>query len=283
METIVFEAEIPGVQISHIKRTEPFTMYENHAHEEYEIYYLIEGERYYLIGGKTYVINSGSIALINRDEIHKTSAVDSPYHERILISLKQEPMNTLLEASGELTLSDFFSGTNCVLELNENQNLQVEELIWRMVHAIKEERPGYKLTVMTLVAQMILLLQEEPIKTEEKESELTEHSHRQEVVNQVTNYLAKNYKEKLSLVDVAELFFLNKSYLSRIFKEVTGYAVNEYINLCRMKKARELLRTTDSQIIDIAFKVGYDSTTYFNKMFKKYHQISPREYRNSHF
>ena len=58
---------------------------------------------------------------------------------------------------------------------------------------------------------------------------------------------------------------MSKSYLSRVFKECTGYTVNEYINVNRIQQARKLLAETPLPVSDIASSLGYESVTYFER------------------
>ena len=82
-----------------------------------------------------------------------------------------------------------------------------------------------------------------------------------------------------SLDELAQAFYLNKSYLSRIFKKATGYTVTEYINIYRIQESQKLLEDTDMSIADVAQAVGYENMTYYNRVFKKYVETSPLQYR----
>ena len=96
---------------------------------------------------------------------------------------------------------------------------------------------------------------------------------------EIKNYLDEHYTEKLTLDDLAEHFFINKFYLSKIFKETYGTTVNNYLISKRITRAKQLLRFTDMTVDEVGAAVGMGDANYFSRMFRKVEGISPREYR----
>ncbi|MBE6054353.1 MAG: response regulator [Clostridium sartagoforme] len=92
-------------------------------------------------------------------------------------------------------------------------------------------------------------------------------------------YIEDNYKNHISLIDVAKHIYLSHEYFSRLFKEEVGENFSTYLTLYRMSKARELIRGTDMKISQIASAVGYSNPGYFSKNYKKYMGVSPEEDR----
>lgn len=84
------------------------------------------------------------------------------------------------------------------------------------------------------------------------------------------------HEEELSLYLVAEKLFVNYSYLSRIFKKLTGQSFSDYVLRLRMEKAKELLAKGE-KVYDTANQVGYRHVNYFAKAFTKYWGIRPSE------
>lgn len=85
---------------------------------------------------------------------------------------------------------------------------------------------------------------------------------------------------KLTIADLAKEAYMAPNYLSTLFKQETGFTINQYIMKARLDKAIELLTHTNRRIIDIATDVGYPDPAYFTKLFKKYTGLNPSEYRN---
>ena len=69
--------------------------------------------------------------------------------------------------------------------------------------------------------------------------------------------------------------------MCRLFKEVTGYSISEYINIHRIQKARHYLENTEFSISEITGLVGYGSMSHFEKNFKAYMNVSPLKYRKN--
>jgi len=108
------------------------------------------------------------------------------------------------------------------------------------------------------------------------ENKLSQQSH---ILDKIRHYLDENYSKDISLDTVAEVVNLSTSYLSFIFKEISGKNFVDYVNEFRIEKAKKLLDETSLNIAQIAEKVGYNSANNFSKVFKKYVGISPGQYR----
>ncbi len=100
-------------------------------------------------------------------------------------------------------------------------------------------------------------------------------------IAEVKTYIDQNFESKLSLEMVAQQFNINKSYLLRVFKEITGLTVNNYILQKRILKAKNELRFTNKTLDLIAEECGLDGANYFIRIFKKIEGITPGEYRKS--
>ena len=92
-------------------------------------------------------------------------------------------------------------------------------------------------------------------------------------------YIDIHFSQKLTLESLASQFFVDKTYLARIFKVQYGVTLMEYIYAVRMAKAKELLRFTQDTIEQVGEAVGVEDANYFSRVFKKFEGITPSEYR----
>lgn len=99
-------------------------------------------------------------------------------------------------------------------------------------------------------------------------------------VAHIKDYILDHLGEDLSLVLLAEQVHFNPSYLSRLFKQVTGNNIFNFIKEARLAKAKELLRNSHLKINEIAAAVGYISAPYFTRSFRTATSMSPQEYRD---
>ncbi|GAK42776.1 response regulator [Paenibacillus urinalis] len=100
-------------------------------------------------------------------------------------------------------------------------------------------------------------------------------------IRSLCSYIEENLEKDLSLVRLAELHHFNPSYLSRLFKQEKGTNLSEFIDDCRIRRAKELLQNTDLMIREVAIKVGYEAAHSFTRLFKKLTGMTPQEYRES--
>lgn len=98
-------------------------------------------------------------------------------------------------------------------------------------------------------------------------------------IEKALKYIDDNYKNHISLIDVARHIYLSHEYFSRLFKEEVGENFSTYLTIYRIRKAKELLKNTNMKISQIALEVGYSNAGYFSKNYKKYIGISPEEDR----
>jgi AraC-like DNA-binding protein len=107
--------------------------------------------------------------------------------------------------------------------------------------------------------------------------------HRAEPVEiwKARKFIKEHSAEELSLTKVAKAANISRNHLSEKFKQVTGTNFVEYVARARFERACELLRDVDLRISEIAFAVGFQSLSQFNRVFKKFSGKSPSAYRAS--
>lgn len=103
-------------------------------------------------------------------------------------------------------------------------------------------------------------------------------NHYSSKVNQALQFIYRHYQEDLSLANVATAAGAAPTYLSRLFKQETGETIFEFINRYRVQMARQYLRHRPESVTDVAFHVGFNNVTYFNRMFKRYAGMTPLAY-----
>ena len=101
----------------------------------------------------------------------------------------------------------------------------------------------------------------------------------QKIMPEILQYIEENYRNPLSLEELAEKSFYNPSYFSRIFKELYGKTLTEYITEKRINEAVKLLEDTSISIEDVCHKIGYSDKKHFYKVFKQKMKLTPGQYR----
>lgn len=276
-QRVIYQESAGGLSIDRVCRQPGFSMTARHFHGAYEIYYLVSGERHYFIGTRTYDVTAGCLVFIGRFQPHKTSQAGLCSHDRILINLDEGPFLDFAASAGELGLKEFFQSCQGVLPLKEEDRALAEGLFDEIAGELHLRQPGWRLAVQAALARLFILSKRRMAAFSPPPPPTASAPHRK--VDEAARLIAAHCCEPLSLEEVAGRLFLNKCYLSRIFKQVTGFTVSEYIHMNRLKKARELLTETSMGITEISEALGYDSITYFERVFKRSAGVPPLEYR----
>lgn len=90
--------------------------------------------------------------------------------------------------------------------------------------------------------------------------------------------MRQNIKRKVTLAQMSEIAQLSPFYLSRVFKEVTGYPIITYFNKMKIDKAKELFVEGNKKVKEVAYELGFTNEFYFSRIFKKIEGISPSEF-----
>lgn len=105
-------------------------------------------------------------------------------------------------------------------------------------------------------------------------------SHSSEIVSRACEYVLTHVNEEISVKLLSEKLFINKSYLSEIFKQKFGMTLLQYINMAKMERAKKLLEEGKLKNYQIAELLGFSDCEYFGRLFKKYSGTLPKDYRN---
>ncbi len=95
----------------------------------------------------------------------------------------------------------------------------------------------------------------------------------------VRDYLDTHYAEDIKLDDLAQMLYINKFYLTHIFKEQFGITINNYLTQVRITNAKKHLRFTDWNLEKISLECGFNNVSYFIRTFKKAEGMTPGEFR----
>ena len=107
---------------------------------------------------------------------------------------------------------------------------------------------------------------------------LINHSHN---IKQIILYIRKNLTKKIALEDIAKDLYITKEHLSRLFKKEMGITISEYIINEKIKEAKNLLKNSDFNILNIAEILNFANSSHFSNSFKKVTGVAPSAYRNN--
>jgi AraC-like DNA-binding protein len=273
--TVTFGNENEGpFYIQHIRRSGSFERTQ-HMHDMYELYYLYEGERMYFIRDRSYLILPGDLVLINRRELHATSDSDKLGHARVVLNFS----DSFLESTKEDApfLLDAFTHATSVLRLDLPTRRFVEDILDKLIHEAKEPLLGQNFALRQYLIELLLFtarfVRIHPVTSPEHVSPL----HRK--ISTIVRFINTHFAEPMRLEELSERFEISPAYLSRMFKEITGFSLVEYVNLVRVQEAQKLLTQTKLKVILIAEQVGFGSLVQFGRVFRQITKTTPLRYR----
>lgn len=282
MENIVYRQIMPGLELDQVIRDHEYSMVTRHFHDTYELYYLVEGERYYFIDKETYLVKQGDVVLVKPNQIHKTSLAEHSYHNRMLLQIRSDMLDPFLQSNGLHTLEELYNACDSIIQMKEEDQKTIELLMVQIREEMEKKQKHYELMVRMKLAELLVVLSryraKEAFYQESQKVQTVKH----QKVHEVADYLLSHPETEESLEELAARFYISKSYLSRIFKEVTSFTVNEYININRVKKAQSLLIHSEYSVTEIAGMLGFESITYFERVFRKYADSAPLKYRKKY-
>lgn len=278
-EGMIFRSKVEGLEMEHVTRDYEYSMVSRHFHETYELYYLLEGQRYYFIDRQTYLVKAGDVVLIKPNQIHKTSMAGESYHNRMLLQIDGKLVDSLLKACGMGGIGEIYRDDVSILSIPENERPEIMGLFLQIQKELEERQRQYLVGVRLKLAELLLVLSRYQRRSGYQQENQTSQNWKHKKVGEVADYLLSNPETEESLEELAKRFFISKSYLSRIFREVTSFTVNEYKNVSRIKKAQQLLVHSDYSITEISELLGFENLTYFERVFKKYAGATPSKYR----
>ena len=167
---------------------------------------------------------------------------------------------------------DSLSGSRTVESALESVE-SMDNLCLRLSDELDERRPAFRTHARAILSELLLILYRAGLAAS---TDATASGYR---LSEIIDYIESSYSEDLSLTHLAKRAGYSPSHFSRLFSGEVGMPLSEYINRARVRKACMLLRRDDRSVSDIAFDVGYNNISFFNRYFRKLMNMSPREYR----
>ena len=226
-----------------------------------------EGAGTLVYGGETYFLKKGGCAFIDcrKPYAHATSADN-------LWSLS---WLHFAGSSMDAIYDKYIArGGKAIFEVEKLENfLQLHASLYELASSTDYIRD---MKLNAGLNELLVLLMQESWHPEESSS----HKQKRDML-EVKCYLDEHFKEKLALEVLAARFYMNKFYMTRLFKAQYGMSINTYLQQVRVTRAKQLLRFSDASLESIGFSCGIGEQNYFSRLFKKIEGMSPSEYRNS--
>ena len=235
-----------------------------HWHEHLEFTYITSGVGQFIIDGEVINVHAGDLLFV------------APNRPHTLLSSRGVDFDCLLMRT-ELFTEDELS------KMNFKSLIRGDERVNRLLYNIKEEysndadmsEMNKKALAFSLIVHLIRNHNVKPDSEEENRIRAEWLSR----IKVVEKYISENYKNKITVSELARLLYVSDGHFCRFFKRHMGISAIEYLNVYRVSKALDLLRDRALSITDVALQTGFDDVNYFSRVFKKIRHQTPTEYR----
>ena len=260
--------------IEQIRLSDEAIKYDTHFHNSYEMILVMSGMvRICFNRGKVYEAKPGSLIFISNLEEHSTKVLEEPY-KRYFINLFPPDFDKLI---GEPQLLSVFKNrppSFChVFDISAISKKVIK--IFSSLYSESHSRNEFSAKMTDCLLFELLV----SVYRNNRESFPAPSESIPSQIYSVQKYIENNFRQPISLKDLAERHFISMSHLSHNFKRLTGYSPMQYVQLNRLSYSRNMLSSTDLPVSEVAYRSGFADVNNFIRKFKSYHGYTPGNVR----
>ncbi len=229
--------------------------------------FVTDGTMYYSVGDQGYTLHKGDVLYVPQGARRSASHQADQRHEMYVVHFHYEPDSPALPLLEE--------GSACLAPIPNDA--YYKQRFSLLTQQWLRKNTYYPFTCHCILLELLTLLNIEITQQEDPS--------RNNIVILVQEYITNHYREKIELGALARHVERTPSYVSAVFRQVTGRTITEYTQEIRLAAARDLLTKSNMTIGEISHYLGFCEQSYFNKVFKKAIGVAPsafiREYRQS--
>lgn len=257
------------------ERSYDINMEFQHFHHFYEMHILLDTEANHIIEGNLYNIKHFDIVCLRPYILHKSEYPKGPPKKRLIIQFNIPSHIDILQKQFE-EIMGIFEAPVPIFRFNEKTQEIITNLL-NEIFTISKTRSALNMLYVHYKFMEFLCSIHKYSRNNLYEPETSNTASSK--IYSIASYIHNHYGEELSLDILAKKFYVSTYYLSRLFKEVTGFTLINYIQMTRVRNAQQLLLFTNIKITEIAEKCGFTSFSQFNRVFNKFCNMSPRNYK----
>ena len=248
-----------------------------HWHDGPELSVVVEGQMDYLVNDKRYRMEVGDCVFANSWAMHSGRAVDGGGCRYAVVSF----LPTAIESDESGYFSEkYFGGVMDATRLpsmffKAEAAEEIAPLCLRLREAICQKKDGWELEVKGMLRSLWILLRREAQAYAETQEEDALSVTR---IKNSIRFMDENYKNKISLEDIARTANLSKSEFCRCFKRITRQTPFDYLMDLRIRKSLTVLRMEGHSVTEAALSSGFSGSSYYTSVFRRYMKCTPREY-----
>lgn len=247
-----------------------------HWHEEFQFILVVKGEATFQINEDKVAVREGEGLFINSGCLHM--AKDPNDSGCVYICLNVLPSFVLSQELYTTFVYPYIQATNIPYLHLDPKELWVNNIFESMMkisQLIKQKSPFYEMDIslhLTLIWKNLII---NGVPLEFEQTEMVKN-HR---MKQMLNWIHLHYAEKIHLDDIARAGQLSRSECCRYFKRILKKTPLNYVTDYRIQKSLMLLQQSETNVTDVAYQVGFNSTSYFIDKFRNSMNMTPLAYK----
>ena len=265
-----------GISSFHAFRYQvPYFQFKWHYHPEFELTYIVKGNGYRIVGNSYEPFNDGDLVLLGSNLPHTWSgkADGDVNSDAIVIQFSSEFISSFLEFNESILIKNMLESSLRGINFEPD-----EQLVTKIIEITETNGVDRILKLISILD----ILSKKQIKLIAPNTFHNVVSRKSEVrINKVCLFIQNNFQNKIYLKEVADLIYLTESNFCKFFKKATGKTYSDYVNEIRINEASRLLIQSDKTISQISFECGFETLSYFNRVFLNKKGITPSVYRKS--
>lgn len=270
--------------ISVISREDSFFQSPFHSHPELELVYIKESYGKRIVGNSVEPFVSGDMVFLGSDIPHVWlndeiyyKGINKLKAKAIVVYFNKDIFGpSFYDLKETQKISNLFNQASKGLSITGKTNELVAKKLEKLVNKKDFE------IIIGLFEILSLLSESTDLSFVNNEAYTPENNQtKNDRLSDVFEYVKKNYKEDISLIEIAKIANLTPTSFCRMFKTKTKKPFVEYMNEIRVSNACKFLIETDMGMSEIAYECGYKTVSNFNKFFKKLTGTTPKEYRKN--
>jgi AraC-like DNA-binding protein len=281
MDKLLTQKIWTGESPCHFEFRNPQPPFPLHTHDFYEIAVIYSGSGDHITKHGISKLAAGDVISIKPGQIHGYNNVDNLILMNILIksSFLTEDFPKLSAVPGYADVFQYPAKTKhedmplCLFKLNKLQLSEACAIIKTMQDEVEHQYLSWPVATAAYLAELIILLLRIYTNPSYPDAENKNN------ISSLIKYVEKNYRRNLTMKDLTGFFNISESTILRAFKHSTGYSPLEFQMRQRIFAAINELVSTNRDITQIAYDMGFNDSNYFSRCFKKFTNLTPTEYR----
>lgn len=251
-----------------------------HVQPGIELNLTLDGEGTFVVGNRIMKQSPGQLLVFPGNLPHQVYIDPSRLYNRMVVLIDDRGLSSLIPNHDFYWLSD----VNCHhFKLQPEQYAAARSIIFTMYQELAERKIGWQQMIISGLLNLAVLVRRslETGKHGHMAENALSASFREDLIAQICAYIDRHLQEDLSLKKMADVFHLSPDHMIRTFKREKGITFHQYVLLQRVFHSKRLLEQhPEMSLTDIAYSVGFASSSQYSKTFKTISGQTPSEYRS---